>query len=619
MSGLCGLTNGNDEESNDLLQRTGCPSPDTITKLVRRLRALTLTLLPVEVDPDSINDPTSRIITPQVINAYQRAAGDFGDALPYCLLRACAEFMWDANHNPADYGENYGRAIACEVLARRIAHLFPRDKLTEVMATRYQHLQVDGDVSETSSALEMAIDQHCTIFLSSTEAQEVVDALWSGQLIQVNNKHHDIDYVPYSQTREHTFLSRIDASRLSVPRYQNIFRIIIWLFFLVVYSQAVREPLDKINLTHRSFDAWEIVLYLMALSFTLEDLLKLFKLLRLVTWWRAFSFWNSIALITDSLLIVAFTFRVLGMQTTDEDAGAYWRLYSFQILSCVAPFIWMKLLTVFDGYKYIGTMQICVARMLKESGIFFALLSVLAIGFAQGLFALDAADGTIESPLTVVNVLVQALLQSPNYEKFSTSPIGLLLYYFWNTVTAIVLLNVLISLFSSAYSDVVDNAEAQYLAFFAGKTVGMIRAPDSYVYIAPFNVIEAVFVVPFELFPYFHLSEKNYAKLNRYVMSFIFFIPLTLIALYESTFDPAKHTWVDNWWRGDDEGEEDSPQNRDPAVDDAGCRGMEICKVQFEELIKEFPNTTQSSEATILKEINELKTKLDLILQKLGD
>jgi len=83
-------------------------------------------------------------------------------------------------------------------------------------------------------------------------------------------------------------------------------------------------------------------------------------------------------------------------------------------------------------------------------------------------------------------------------------------------VTAIVLLNVLISLFSSAYSDVciltvcprvdheltgsqvVDDAEAQYLAFFASKTVGMIRAPDSYVYPAPFNLVEVFFVAPFE-------------------------------------------------------------------------------------------------------------------------
>lgn len=51
-------------------------------------------------------------------------------------------------------------AVACEVLARRIVHMFPKDKLMDIMSTRYRHLQVDGDVSETSSALEMAIDQH---------------------------------------------------------------------------------------------------------------------------------------------------------------------------------------------------------------------------------------------------------------------------------------------------------------------------------------------------------------------------------------------------------------------------------------------------------------------------
>ena len=94
-----------------------------------------------------------------------------------------------------------------------------------------------------------------------------------------------------------------------------------------------------------------------------------------------------------------------------------------------------ELVTIFDGYKcvqpptllsfisnftrYIGTMQICVSRMLKESGIFFAvwtcslygllcpitshlqLLSVLAIGFAQGLYAVDASDGSTEPPSTV--------------------------------------------------------------------------------------------------------------------------------------------------------------------------------------------------------------------------
>jgi len=254
--------------------------------------------------------------------------------------------------------------------------------------------------------------------------------------------------------------------------------------------------------------------------------------------------------------------------------------------------------------------------MLKESGIFFALLSVLAVGFAQALFALDAADGYTEHPSAVVNALVQALLQSPDYAKYEASPANLILYYFWSAVTAIILLNVLISLFSSAYSDVVEDAEAQYLAFFASKTVGMIRAPDSYVYPAPFNLIEAVFIAPLELFPQFRLSYKTYARINRYVMVTLFFIPLALIAFYEASCH-TENSWMRNWVHGMDDLEEDSPQIRNPHVADDECHGHIICKVPFEELVKVFPNTEQSSEATILKEINELKQQLAILLEKL--
>ncbi|KAF8897831.1 calcium activated cation channel [Infundibulicybe gibba] len=588
MSGFAG--NGYDAEDRGSLMSVESvkPSPDTLTKLVKRLRALTLTLLPVEVDPSSINDPTSRVITPQVISAYRGAAGDFTEALPYCLLRARAEFMWDANHNAADYGENLGRAIACEVLARRIVHASPQDRLSAIMSTRFKHRQIDGDVSEMSSALELAIDQHCTIFLSSSEAQEVVNALWTGDLIQKNNAHHDIDYVPYAETREHTFWGHFDASRLSVPRYQNIFRICVWLFFLIVYSQAVRQPLERLNDNHLQLDEWEIVLYVMSLSFVIEDAYKFIVLLRFVTW-RAFSFWNIISFITDSLLFTAFVLRIIGTQASGDQV-ALLRLKSFQVLSFLKI---PEIITVFDGYKYIGTMQICVARMLKESGIFFALLSVLAIGFGQGLYALDAADGTTEETSSVVNALIQALLQSPNFDKFSSSSPGLVLFYLWNTVTAIVLLNVLISLFSSAYSDVVEDAEAQYLPSLQAKP----------------NILDCAFR--------FSMHPDTYAKFNRIVMSVMFFPALALIAFYESIFNVQRHTWMKNWLRGNDEGEADSPQNRDPQVDDPACVGLEISKVPFSELIKVFPNTEQSSEASIVREIRELKEQMNRLLKKL--
>ncbi|KAI0321937.1 calcium activated cation channel [Amylostereum chailletii] len=587
------------------------PTADTLAKLVGRLRALTLTLLPVEISPAQINDPASRIITPQVIAAYTASAGDLVEALPYCLLRARSNFMLMANQNAADYDENLGRAVACEVLARRIIHKAPSDRLVTIISTRYRHLQSDGDV-ELSSALELAIDSHCTIFLSSSEAQDVVNYLWKGDLVQQNHADHDIDYMPFEKHTKPAFWKHFDPARIAVPRYQNAFRIIVWLLFLVVYSQAVREPLDRLNSSlHKHLDEWEIVLYIMSLSFSLEEIHKIYKLMRFATW-RAFSFWNVVAFITDCLFVTAFALRIAGVATEGSRSDGL-RLWSFQVLSFAAPFIWLaliffkELITIFDGYKYMGTMQICVARMLKESGIFFALLSVLGVGFLQGLYALDAADGSTESSGEVVHSMVQALLGSPNFDKFDISLAGLTLFYFWNVVTSIVLLNVLISLFSSAYSDVVEDAEAEFLAYFAGKTVGMIRAPDEFVYPAPFNLIETFLVAPLD-----------YKQLNRFILTVLLFIPLTGIALFETT-GRRENEWLTAFFSGGFE-DDDSPAARDPTVEGQDAdQGLKISRVPFSELITVFPNTHESSETNIVKEIHGLKAQLDVLLKKLED
>ena len=72
--------------------------------------------------------------------------------------------------------------------------------------------------------------------------------------------------------------------------YQNFIRIAIWLFFLLVYSQAgtililssctrrlsqivriVREPLDRLDPLLSHLDFWETALYFMALTFLFES------------------------------------------------------------------------------------------------------------------------------------------------------------------------------------------------------------------------------------------------------------------------------------------------------------------------------------------------------------
>jgi hypothetical protein len=89
-------------------------------------------------------------------------------------------------------------------------------------------------------------------------------------------------------------------------------------------------------------------------------------------------------------------------------------------------------------------------------------------------------------------------------------------------------------------------------------------------------------------------SDAVYEQLNKIVMTAIFILPLSLIALFESTFNTRRNSWMKNWLRGNDEGEADAPTNRDPEVDGKDAEdGLVISRVKFVELIKVFPNTEQ--------------------------
>ncbi|KAG8922820.1 hypothetical protein FRC02_011601 [Tulasnella sp. 418] len=140
----------------------------------------------------------------------------------------------------------------------------------------------------------------------------------------------------------------------------------------------------------------------------------------------------------------------------------------------------------------------------------------------------------------------------------------------------------------------------------------MIRAPDSFVYPAPFNLIEIVLVAPFEPF----VSKATFAKINRVVMSCVFFVPLTLIALFEAFVDTSKGWYMRNMYDHVEDGEEDDPSVQNPKVDD---EGLEICRVSFDELRQSFPNTRQSPEATILSEIQSLSEKIQTLTTMLEE
>jgi len=105
------------------------------------------------------------------------------------------------------------------------------------------------------------------------------------------------------------------------------------------------------------------------------------------------------------------------------------------------------------------------------------------------------------------------------------------LYYIFTFVVMVVLLNILIALYNSAYEDITENAIDEYMALFSAKTMQFTRAPDENVFIAPFNLIELFFlIIPFEWW----MEKSRYERLNNYVMGVVYSPLLIFTAFYEA-------------------------------------------------------------------------------------
>jgi len=387
----------------------------------------------------------------------------------------------------------------------------------------------------------------------------------------------------------------------------------LWILFLVCYTLAIQTP-------DREFGLEDYIFYIQVLGYTLEEIVKLIKIRSLA----ALNFWTVVSLSIYTLAFIALGYRIADLAETHDKHAMRYRLMAFQILSCAAPLVWAKLLTVFDLFSFFGSMQIVVARMLKESVVFFTLLAILSMGFLQALTGLDVADDSRDATSQIVHSLLQGLLGSPDFETYmdkdKSYPFGMILYYAWTVLTIILLLNILIALFNSAYENVADDAIAQYMAFFTSKTVSAVRAPDSFVYVAPFNLVE-ICILPLE----FVLSTKAYAAINRVLLTVLFFPALCAITLFESYYEKKFLAGPGSQRRRPtlDEDNLDYDFDEDPSMSDLndipqGTQG-EISTVKFEELVKSFPDLQTSTSTQILNEVRKLKKELEEVKRQVRE
>jgi hypothetical protein len=383
---------------------------------------------------------------------------------------------------------------------------------------------VDGEQTRPANVIERSVDLHALRIIGSSGYQKCISYLWKGWLVQDENDPST--FVDYKQKDNTRYWVHVDPDRMRAPIYQNAAQVLFSLIYLGLYTGAI----NTINPTG-DLDLVEGLLYVFTFGFICDEAAKLWKVGRYYI-----GFWNVFNCILYALLTVSLVTRLIALGHPLEDNDGKRERFnelSYNFLAFSAPMFWMRLLLYLDTFRFFGAMLVVLKVMMKESLIFFALLIVVIVGFLQAFIGMDNVDNNADATVFILKNMANAVMQSPDFEGFDNFayPFGLILYYIFTFVVMVVLLNILIALYNSAYEDITDNAIDEYMGLFAQKTMQFVRAPDENVFIAPLNLVELFgLILPFEWW----LPRHAYAKLNDYVMAFLY-SPLLIIAAWFET------------------------------------------------------------------------------------
>ena len=519
--------------------------PAAVTKVALRLKYQIEQVIPCELEEFKVTKANSPIITRKVIQTAREAGGKEQEAcVVYCLLvcyrwfrRQAALELWDADLHDV-------RATACEVLAKQlIEREEDQDYLLQDLLLKRYSILINGEETEPANAIERAVDLHALRVIGSSGYQKCITYLWRGWLVQ--DDQYPSNFIPWKDKANINFWDHFDPDRMRAPRYQNAVQIFFSLFYLALYTGAI----NTINSTG-DLDIVEGILYIMTAGFIFDETAKFWKVGRYYI-----GFWNVFNSTLYALLTVSFITRLiaLGHPAGDDDRQRHkFNQLSYNFLAFTAPMFWMRLLLYLDTYRFFGAMLVVLKVMMKESLIFFALLIVIMVGFLQAFIGMDQVEDNAHVTGFIVQAMLNSVMQSPDFNGFDNfaPPFGLILYYIFTFVVMVILLNILIALYNSAYADITDNAIDEYMALFAQKTMQFVRAPDENVFIAPFNLLEIFgLILPFEWW----MPTARYERLNNYVMGVIY-SPLLLLTAFMETRDAHKIRY--NRRQGEDDEDE---------------------------------------------------------------
>ncbi|CCE89018.1 Piso0_001815 [Millerozyma farinosa CBS 7064] len=546
------------------------PNSRQIFRICLNLKTLIDKIIPIVFEEKEITAQNSPILNQKVIKLVYRAAGGKGDGekgtssyrhravLVFCLLKVC-DWYWQQSEFELWDNELFSlRAVAAQQIAVIVIDKVEDDEylFLRMLCQRYVINLYEKD-TQPVSALEMAVDMHSTRVIASSGYQRCMKWLWRGWIIPTNDP---TQYAFYKGSASISIKAHFDPARIKAPLYQNILEIFFSILYIVLFTLVLNGHKRGVV----PLDIFEILFYLYSAGAVLNELTKFYHV-----GINYIGFFNAFNGVMYAIITLSTFFRILCFQYHGKLQEQYDHL-SFRVLSCAAPFMWTRLLLYLDAQKFVGAMLVVVNNMMKESIIFFILLGFVIVGFLQGFLGLDASDGQNDATKHIFLTLLKAVIGQSSLNDIDdfVPPYASILYSVYSFLLSVILMNILIALYSSSYANIIANANDEYFALVAQKTLRYTRVPDEELYVPPFNLIE-LFVIPLSYF----ISKRAYKTINYYIMIVIYSPLLVYITLDELKY--AKRIQY-NRFKGisDDANEVDTEWDLTDGYNDGGDFGV---------------------------------------------
>ena len=229
--------------------------------------------MPCELEEWKIAKANSPIITAKVVQAAKEAGGqDHAGCVIYCLLVCLRWFKRQAQLELWDADLLHARAVACEVLAKKIIESSEDREAflqQEYLLRRYA-MVIRGRETDAANAIERAVDLHALRVIGSSGYQKCVNYLWRGWLIQ--DEEDPSRYKDYADKANPSYRAHFSPDRMRTPQFQNAVQISVSIIYLILYTIAI----NTIN-KDGDLDVIEGILYLFTAGFAFDEVAKLWK------------------------------------------------------------------------------------------------------------------------------------------------------------------------------------------------------------------------------------------------------------------------------------------------------------------------------------------------------